>query len=392
MIDFEYYSPTHIYFGRNRYMEVGKIIKSYGYSKILLHYGCSSIKASGLYDKIVSSLKTERISFVELGGVTPNPKISLVRKGVELAKQEKVELILAVGGGSVIDSGKAIACGVYLDDDPWKLNTHEITPQFALPVASILTISAAGSELSNSCVITNEDLKIKSGFNNDLIRPLFTIMDPTLTYTVSPFQTSCGIVDIMMHTLERYLSNVGTNPLQMGFGSAILKSVIKAGTIVLDDPTNYDARSTLMLASSFSHNGLTGIGSKMYFTVHKLEHEISGMFDYVAHGAGLSVLFIAWAKYVYRDFLALFGSLAEDVFGISEEDAEKKAIDGIKRFEEFFKYLNMPTTIEELNIDESALLLMADRITKGDNVKVLGIKDLTKQDIMNIFELAKGGK
>lgn len=391
MISFDYYSPTHIYFGKEKEQEIGKIISSYGYKKILLHYGMSSIKKTGLYDKVVNSLKQENIDFVELGGVEPNPKVSLVRKGIDIALRENVEMILAVGGGSVIDSAKAIACGVFLNCDPWLLNTHEIVPQKALKVGIILTISAAGSELSNSCVITNDAINVKSGFNNDIIRPLFVIMNPELTYTVSLFQTACGVVDIMMHTLERYLSDVGVNPLQHAFGEGLLKSVMDASKIVMEDPFNFEGRATLMLASSFSHNGLTGIGSKMYFTVHKLEHEISGMFDHVAHGAGLSVLFLAWSKYVYKSFPYLFGPLFKKLFNLTEEDDLKASILGIERLEEFFKSLKMPVTLDELHIDLDKINEMATRITKNDTVKVPGIINLTKEDVINIFELAKGG-
>lgn len=392
MLNFDFYSPTKILFGTLRELEVGKIVKEYGYTKVLLHYGKSSIKKNGLYDRVVTSLTKEGIKIIELGGVEPNPKVSLVREGIKLAKENQVELILAVGGGSVIDSSKAIACGYYLNADPWLLNSHEIKPTKALPIGVILTISAAGSELSNSCVITNDETNVKSGFNNDIIRPLFSIMDPELTYTVSHFQTSCGIVDIMMHTLERYLTNVGNNSFADEMAIGLLKAVIKAGRVAFNEPYNYDARATLMIASSFSHNGLTGLGSKMYFTVHKLEHEISGTFDYVAHGAGLSVLFLAWAKYVYKDFIPLFSSLAYGAFEVSKEvEPYLAAQKGISYLESYFKDLNMPITLYDLNIDMSKLEEMANRLTKNDTVMVPGIKPLNKNDILEIFKIAKGG-
>lgn len=390
MLNFDFYSPTKIYFGQRRECEVGKIIKSYGFKKVLLHYGKGSIKQIGLYDKIIKSLQREKIDYVELGGVEPNPKISLVREGIKLAREEQVDLILAVGGGSVIDSSKAIACGYYLDTDPWYLNIHEVTPTKALPVGTILTISAAGSELSNSCVITNEENNVKSGFNSDLIRPLFSILNPELTFTVSKYQTGCGIVDIMMHTLERYLTDTGNNEFAMRMGEGLLKAVIEAGKAAIDDPNDYDARSTLMIASSFSHNGLTGLGSKMYFTVHKLEHEITGMFDNVPHGAGLSVLFIAWSKYVFRDFVPLFSRLAYEVFDIDRTtEAKTAAFLAINYFESYFKSIGMPTRLEELGIDVSKLDFLATRITKNDQVPVSGIKNLNKEDVMKIFDLAR---
>lgn len=392
MLNFDFCSPTKIIFGVDRELEIGKIIKEYGYKKILLHYGQNAIRKIGLYDKVIQSLKNEKIEYVELGGVEPNPKVSLVRKGIELAKKEDVEMILAVGGGSVIDSSKAIACGVYIEEDPWLLNNHSIVPQKALPIGTILTISAAGSELSNSCVITNEELKIKNGFNSELVRPLFSIMNPCLTYSVSRFQTGCGIVDILMHTLERYLVENGRNEFALNIAEGVMKAVLKAGNIAIEYPTDYEARAVLMLASSFSHNGLTGLGSKMYFTVHKLEHELSGTFDEVAHGAGLSVLFIAWAKYLYADFPILFSRFASEVMKVEKtENVKEDAYKGIIQLESYFKKLGMPVTLYELGIDVSKIEEMADRLTKNDKTMILGIKNLTKQDIIQIFQLAKGG-
>lgn len=390
MNNFDFYSPTKIYFGKERENEIGYIIKSFGYCRIMLHYGQNSIKKNGLYERIVKSLNENSIEYVELGGVLPNPKVSLVREGVKMAREAKIEMILAIGGGSVIDSTKAIACAYYLDVDPWCLNAHEVTPVKALPIGCILTISAAGSELSNSCVITNDKTNVKSGFNSDLIRPKFSILNPELTYTVSKYQTGCGIVDILMHTLERYLTNSGTSDLTWGFGEGLLKAVLNAGEKAIVDPTDYEARATLMLASSFSHNGLTGLGSKMYFTVHKLEHEISGTFDHVAHGAGLAVLFPAWALYVYQDFPALFSRLAYNVFGINKDFNEMDAsLAGLNYLKAYFKRLGMPLTLKELGITEADFAPMAARLTKNNTSKILGIKDLDQDDILAIFKLAK---
>lgn len=388
MINFDFYSPTKIFFGKGRENEVGEIIKKYGYKKVLLHYGKSSIKKTGLYDKVIVSLKNENIEFVELGGVEPNPKDSLVRIGVELSKKEQVDFVLAVGGGSVIDSAKSIACGAKVDFDPWFFNAHQKTPADALPVGVILTISAAGSELSNSCVITNEETKFKNGFNSDLIRPKFAIMNPELTYTVSKFQTGCGIVDILMHTLERYFTDSENFEFSQNIAEGLIKSVIEAGRIAINNPNDYEARSTLMIASSFSHNGLTGLGAKMYFTVHKLEHQISGTFDEVAHGAGLSVLFPAWAKWVYKKAPDKFIRFANNVFGIDGNTIET-ALKGIEELEKYFRDIEMPTSFKELNIDEKDFSPMANRLTKNDTVKIPGYIQLDYQAIMEIFELAK---
>lgn len=389
MINFDFYSPTKIYFGKNRENEVGKIIKKYGFKKVLLHYGQNSIKKTGLYDKVILSLKNAEVSFIELSGVEPNPKIELVRQGVKIAKDEKIDFILAVGGGSVIDSAKAIACGAKVDFDPWLFNLHQKTPTDALPVGVILTISAAGSELSNSCVISDLDTYFKNGFNSDHIRPLFAIENPELTYSVSKFQTGCGIVDILMHTIERYFTDTPEIEFAKNISEGLIKSVIDAGYKAIKDPSNYDARSTLMIASSFSHNGLTGLGGKMYFTVHKLEHQISGTFDNVAHGAGLSVLFPAWAKWIYKEDLNSFVRFAKNIFNITEGTDDEIAYKGILALEKYFKDIDMPTRFSDLGITPESFEAMASRITKNDTVKVVGFIELDKKAVLEIFELAK---
>ncbi|HHU24819.1 MAG: iron-containing alcohol dehydrogenase [Bacilli bacterium] len=389
MLNFDFYSPTKIFFGRERENEIGPIIKQYGFKKILLHYGQTSIKKTGLYDRIVASLKEQEISFVELGGVEPNPKVDLVRKAIQLAKAEQVDLILAVGGGSVIDSGKATAVGACTEEDIWRFSMHELSPQKALPVGVILTISAAGSELSNSCVLTNSENWLKRGFNSDLIRPLFAIMNPELTFTVSKYQTGCGIVDIMMHTLERYFTDSKDVELSSYLAEGLLKAVIEAGKKTIENPHDYEARATLMLASSFSHNGLTGLGGKLYFTVHRLEHEVSGMFDRVAHGAGLAVLFPAWAKYVYKQFIGRFARFAYQVMDVSKDiKAEDAALEGIIRLEKYFQSLGMPVRLKELDIDETSFEQMAEKAL-GKNETLNGIIPLNKKQIIEIFEIAK---
>lgn len=387
--NFDFYSPTKIFFGKNRESKIGEIIRSYGYQKILLVYGQSSIKKMGLYDQIVTKLKANQIEFYELSGIEPNPKVDKVRLGVQLAKDYVVDLILAVGGGSVIDTAKAIACGRYLDCDPWCLNTHEVKPQKALPVGVILTISAAGSELSNSCVISNEETKIKNGFNSDLIRPIFAVLNPELTYTVSPYQTACGIVDSLMHTLERFLTDVDDLYFEEEVAIGVMKSIIKSAPNVMENPYDYEARAALMLASSFSHNGLTGLGGNFYFTVHKLEHELSGRFDHIHHAAGLSILYGGWAKCVYDRLPNKFAKFARDVFNIQEEDKMKCAYLGIIKLEEFFKMLNMPTKLVEVGVSCDDIEVMANRITKNNTIKVPGFVELDKDLIIKILNLIK---
>ena len=386
---FEYYSPTKIFFGVDEENKVGSIIKNYGFRKVLLHYGTSSIKSTGLYDKIVKSLNDSHVNFVELGGVLPNPDITLVRQGIELCKKENIDFVLAVGGGSVIDSAKSICASIASDVDPLLLTTHKVQVKNALPLGCILTISAAGSELSNSCVISDRTILLKNGFNSDLVRPLFTIENPMLTYTVSPYQTACGVVDILMHTLERYLTDVDNISLSNTFALGLMKDVINAGKIVIKDPNNYDARATLMLASSFSHNGLTGMGGKMYFTVHKLEHQLSAKHDSIAHGAGLAVLFPAWSKYVYKNLKTKFLNLSYELWNIDKRLPEDIAVlRGIEMFEKYFKFLGMPLSLSEFNV-EMDFEKMANDITNNGTIKVPGFVELTKEDVINIFNSCK---
>ena len=388
MINFEFISPTKIFFGENQEENVGKIIKSYGFKNILFHYGTSSIFKSGLYDKVVNSLKENEINFIPLGGVTPNPKIRLVREGVKIVKENNIEFILAVGGGSVIDSAKAISHGAKVDFDPWKFFTQEEKSQSCLPVGVILTLSAAGSELSNSCVISNTDINVKNGFNTDLNRPLFAIMNPKLTYSVSKYQTACGIVDILMHTLERYFNDEQNTYFADEMAYGIIKSTIKAGLIAYENPEDYDARATLMIASSYSHNGLTGLGNKFYFTVHKLEHILSGLYDEVAHGAGLAILFPAWAKYTKDIFKQKWINLG-NTLNVTSSSEDELIDNTILYFENLFKNINMPIRLEEVNVFEKDFDKFASCATKNNTVKVVGVKQLDKADVLNILKLAK---
>lgn len=387
MNQFIYYSPTKIYFGKYE-QEVGNIIKNLGYNKILFHYGKKSIFENGLYEKVKNSLIKYGISFIELGNVEPNPKIDLVRSGVELAKKNQVDFILAVGGGSVIDSSKAIACGAKVDFDPWQFSIHEKEPKEALPIGVILTISAAGSELSNSCVISNPKVKIKNGFNSDLIRPVFSIMNPEITYTVSKYQTACGIVDIMMHTMERYFVDGDNLLFTEGIALSLLKNVLEAGKVVMNNPFDKKARAELMIASSFSHNGLTGMGSKMYFTVHKLEHALSGLYDNIAHGAGLSILFPAWAKWVYPHLKEKFSKFSEVVMEINEDDTELKINMAIDNLKKFYHEIGMPTSFREIGLDKNDLKKIANVATNNGTKVISSFVKIELKEVLEILELA----
>ena len=297
MIDFEFVSPTKIYFGNNKEELIGQICLEGGYKRVYIVIGQGSVKRNGLLKRVTDSLDKSGIKYKILEGVRPNPTIDLCHTGIKEAQIFAPNLILAIGGGSVIDTAKNIAVGYFYAGDSFDFNLHKVRPKKALPIGVILTIAASGSELSNSCVIQDDERQIKMGFNEDIVRPVFAIENPKLTYSVSKVQTAYGIVDIMMHTLERYFHASNDNEPADGFAEALLKSVVQAAKVVVKNPTDYDARAVLMLMSSFSHNGLTSIGKKALLFVHQLEHAVSGVYPDVAHAAGLAVLFPAWAKY-----------------------------------------------------------------------------------------------
>ena len=366
MNNFLYYTPTKVFFGKNEENKIADIIKEYGFKKIMIHYGMSSIKKIGLYDKIVKLLNDNNISFVELGGVSPNPKLSLVYEGIKLAKSNNVELILAIGGGSVIDSAKAIADGCCYEGDVWDFFKKIKKPEKALPVGAILTLSAAGSEMSDSCVITNDKTKEKRGVSSITHRCLFAVMNPELTYSVSKFQTGCGIVDIMMHTMERYYSVNDDTPITDELCLGLCRTVVESGFKAINNPNDYETRANLMWASSLSHNSLMGCGKEYYMPVHQIEHELSGMFDNIAHGAGLSVLFPAWAKVVYKSDINRFKRFAVEVMKIKgdENDSDEElAYKGIIALEGFYRSIGMPTRLSELGVYEDSFEALARNYT-----------------------------
>lgn len=386
MLDFTYYAPTKVYFGKGKQKEVGEIVKGYGFKKIMLQYGKGSVKASGLYDEVMVSLAASGIEVVEMGGVEPNPKLSFVKEAIKLAKTEQVEMILAVGGGSVIDSCKYTASGAAMDCDPWEFPTRKTVPVKALPVGCILTLAAAGSEMSSSAVITNMELNMKRGYNSDVNRCLFAICNPELTYTVSKYQTACGIVDIMAHTLERYFSVCEPTDLTDRIAESLLISVAEAGRVLMDNPKDYEARATAMWASSLSHNDLTGCGRENYLAVHQLEHALSGEFDHIAHGAGLAVLFPAWAKYVYKYNIPRFAQYARRVWGITEADDEKAAVKGIEAMESYFASLDMPVRLKAFDIEKESAGRLSELCTFGKSRTVKSYIDLGYEEIKEIFE------
>lgn len=391
MNNFDYCVPTRVIFGKGTQLEVGKIIREYGFKKVLVHFGGGSVKRSGLLDQVLKALSDEGIEYVQLGGVQANPTLSMAKTGIELCRREGVDFILAVGGGSVIDSAKCIADGtVNPDVDVWKFFEKTAVPEKALPHGNILTLSAAGSETSQSCVITNEDGGLKRGFNSRTHRPLFAICNPELTYTVSKYQTGCGTVDIMMHTLERYLSPTKGTPLTDRIAEGLLKSVLEAGRIADRSPEDYEARATLMWAGSLSHNDLTGLGREVLMQVHQMEHEVSGMYPRVAHGAGLSALFCSWARYVCECDVDRFAQLAVRVFNVDMdfENPLKTALAGIQAMEDFCRSLGMPVSLSELDVTDEKFEEMAEKCTFFGKRTLTGIRELGKEDIVNIYRMA----
>lgn len=385
MKDFVFNTPTKVYFGKNTQYKLGEIISELGYKKIMIQYGKSSVVKSGLLGVVKKQLDGIGVTYVEVGGVEPNPKLTFVRNAVKLAKDEKVEFILAVGGGSVIDSSKFTAIGAKTDVDVWEFPIENAVVKDALPVGCILTLSAAGSEMSSSAVLTNLEENKKKGLTSEFNRCKFAIMNPELTYSVNPYQTSCGVVDIMAHTMERYFTVVEDTPLTDAISEAILKSVIEAGTILMKNPEDYNARATVMWASSLSHNGLTGAGRENYLAVHQLEHALSGEFDAVAHGAGLAVLFPAWAKYVYKANVKRFCQFARNVWGVNDGDDQTCALKGIEKMGEYFKSLNMPTTLKDFGVGVESLDKLADLTTNGKSRQIKSYIPLGYEEVKDIF-------
>ena len=392
MFDFQYYAPTRVVFGRGVEARTGSLLKELGAKRVLLHYGGGSAVKSGLLSRVAASLDEAGIAHTQLGGVVPNPRLSKVREGAKLAREFGADLILAVGGGSVIDSSKAIGYAVAEPDrDVWEIYDRKRTPKACLPVACVLTIAAAGSEMSNSSVITNEDTGEKRGYRNDLCRVKLALMDPELTTTLPPYQTAAGCTDILMHTLERYFTQGGNMELTDQIAGGLMRTVMKNALILRDDPANYDARAEVMWASSLSHNDLTGLGADgMDFASHGLEHELGGMFD-VTHGAGLSAVWPSWARYVYRDCLPRFVKFARDVMGVEPGASdEETALQGIAALEDFFRSIHMPVTLRELGVEptEEQILAMAASFAGSAGGKKGTAKELYEADMAAIYRMA----
>ncbi len=392
MLNFEFYNPTKVIFGRGAEMTAGKEIKTLGGHKVLVHFGGSHLKKSGVLDRIHESLTEAGLTYVDLGGVVPNPRLGLVKEGIRLCKEEGVDFLLPVGGGRVIDSAKGIGYGLVNDFPLEDLLLGKVTTDKIAPLGCISTIAAAGSETSNSMVITIEEGMLKRSYNHDCARPKFAIMNPELTCTLPAYQTASGASDIMMHTMERYFTNTKDVDLIDRMSEGLLTAVREAAKTAVKEPDNYEARATLMWAGSLSHNGLTGTGRITDFASHKIEHELGGMFD-VAHGAGLCAIWGSWARYVYKTNPARFAQFAVRVFDAAENfyDREATAEKGIEAWEDWCRSIGMPASLTELGIapTDGQIEEMAEKCVSAGGGHVGFFQTLYKEDVVKILQMAR---
>lgn len=393
MKDFIYYAPTEVAFGKEAESKVAELVIKHGGHKVLVHYGGKSAKASGLLDTICGHLKAGGVDFTELGGVVPNPRLSLVYEGIRLVKEQGIDFILAVGGGSVIDSAKAIALGAVYDGDVWDFYNYTARPAACLPVASVLTIPAAGSEMSEASVITKEDGGIKRGFSHPLMRPRFAVMNPERTFTLPPYQTAAGVTDMMMHTMERFFSHDNDMTLTDNLAITVLRTMKECIHPVLKNPNDYKHRAQIMWGGSLAHNGLTGCGLLGDWATHQIEHELSALFD-VTHGAGLAVVWPSWARYVMKENIQRFVQFAVEVWDVPNDytDPEATALRGIEETEKFFHSIGMPITIGELigrKVTEEEIREMARKCTINHTITHGHFKVLKAEDIEQIYRMAQ---
>ena len=393
MKDFIYYAPTEVVFGEDSEKQVASLVKKYGGKRVLVHYGGQSAKKSGLLDNIFGLLNEGGIEFFELGGVVPNPRLSKVREGIALCREQKIDFILAVGGGSVIDSAKAIAYGVPYNGDVWDFYLGKATAETCLPVATLLTIPAAGSEMSESSVITNEDGDVKLGYSNNISRPKFAIMNPVRTYTLPPYQTAAGVTDMIMHTMERYFTHDDDMTLTDSVAEALMRTLKDSVMEVLKNPTDYRHRAQIMWGGSIAHNGLTGCGLSDDWATHQLEHELSGMFD-ATHGAGLAAIWPSWARYVYKENVSRFVRFAVNVMGVENDftNPEATALKGIEAMEEFYHAIGMPINIHELigrEVTDKEIREMVRKCSRNYTTTQGRFKVLQVEDMEAIYRMAK---
>ena len=392
MFDFKYFTPTKVLFGKNTEDKVAELIQEFGGKKVLIHYGGGSVIRSGLMQRVTDKLDAAGIAYLKLGGAVPNPHLSLVYEGIELCKKEGVDFLLAVGGGSAIDSAKAIGYGLMNEGDVWDLYDYKRQAKASMPLGVILTLAATGSEMSDSSVITKEEGLIKRGYSSDFGRPKFAILNPELTMTLPDYQTACGCTDIMMHTMERYFTNGGNMELTDSMAEALLRTVKENALILARDPKNYDARAEVMWAGSLSHNGLTGCGNDGGdWMTHKLEHELGGLYD-VAHGAGLAAIWGSWARYVYKNCLPRFKRYAINVMGVPATGTDEEiALKGIEAMEDFYREIKMPTNLRELGVNatDDDLKLMAHKCAVGVKGGKGSARFLKEEDMLEIYKMSR---
>jgi len=393
MKDFTFYAPTYVKFGNQSEELVASLIKRFGGHRVLLHYGGQSARRSGLLDKIKGLLNEEGIEFVELGGVVPNPRLSKVHEGIELCRNHQVDFILAVGGGSVIDSSKAIGYGVTYEGEVWDFYAGRAKAERCLPVGVVLTIPAAGSEMSEASVITNEDGGIKLGYSNDICRPKFAIMNPERTFTLPAYQTAAGVTDIMMHTMERYFNPDADMTITDEVAEALMRTMRQTVFDVLRDPHDYRARAQIMWAGSLAHNDVTGDRNNGDWATHNIEHELSGLFD-VTHGAGLAAVWPSWARYVCETNVSRFVRFAVNVMGVMNDytDPCGTAERGIVAMERFYHAIGMPNSLEELvgrPVTDEEIEIMASKCTQNDTKPQGKFRVLHQADVVEIYKMAR---
>mgnify|MGYP001122244682 CR=1 FL=1 len=394
MENFEYYTPTKIIFGKGAEERVGTEIASRGYKKVLVHFGGTYLQENGTLDRIHKSLTEAGLTYIDLDGVVPNPRLALAKEGVELCKREGIDFILGVGGGSAIDSAKAIGYGVKYDGEVWDFYEKIAVAKDSVPVGVVLTLAATGSEMSNSCVITNEDGWLKRGLQSPYAYCKFAILNPELTCTLPPYQTASGCTDIIVHTLERYFTKPGVTSLALtdGMAEALLRNVMRNARLALQKPADYDVRAEIMWAGTLSHNDITGDRSQGDWASHQLEHELGGMFD-IAHGAGLAAIWGSWARYVLKQNPCRFAQLAVNVLNVpySFGNDEKTALEGIAAMEDFFRSIGMPTSISDMEIEltDTQIKELAHKCSFMGRRTIGGFVTLNAADMENIYRMAR---
>lgn len=386
---FDFYSPTYFSFGKGSEKNIGTLIRRFGGKKVLVHYGGGSIKRNGVFDKVIYSLNESGIPFVELGGVMPNPRSGLVYKGIEICRSEGIDFILAVGGGSVIDSAKAIAAGTLYDGDFWDFYGTGKRIDRAIPIGTVLTIAAAGSEGSPDSVITHENGMYKRAASGDALRPKFSVLNPEFTLTLSAYQTACGVTDIMAHVCERYFSNTKNVEITDRLCEGVLKTMIEETPKVINDLQDYDARANIMWAGMVAHNNIVGVGREQDWSSHAIEHELSALYD-VAHGAGLAVIMPAWMKFAVKRNMGKFVQFAVRVFGcdMNFENPQITALEGIRRFSAFLKSIGMPSSFKDIGAKEEDIPALVSHLGVSDEKPLGKFVKLSPKDVEEIYRLA----